>query len=143
MKKVLITIVLAVLVGAAFAFYLFKNIEQSVAKTIDEKEATAFQTGVFSKYDNAVKASKQFKSSIIVQDDNYYRVFIAMFHDEEIINKMKNHFEGTNYYLKKITTTDEFLTKLSKYETLIKTSKINNYDEVNQSILNEYIKSYT
>ncbi|MBR1413836.1 MAG: hypothetical protein IJ574_04120 [Bacilli bacterium] len=141
MKKVLITILVAVLVGSLFAVYVFKNIEEGIALTTSNNEVTAFQVGVFSNYDNALKQANNFKSSIVVHDDNYYRVFIAMYHDEKIIKLMQDYYQDISIYLKRISVSDEFLTKLAKYESLINTSKLDNYDEVNQSILNEYNKT--
>ena len=138
MKKFFITILCAILMGSIFAFYMFQNIEPSIAKTVDNNTVTAFQVGVYSNYDNANTATKQYKSSLIYHDENYYRIFIALYHDESIIKLMQDYFHDTDVYLKEIPVPEEFLTVLSKYESLIKSSNIDDYDEVNQSVLNEF-----
>ena len=141
MKKFVILIVSAILVGSLFAIYMFRNIEQGIAKTTKENTATAFQVGVYRSIENAQNATQNLESSLIYQDNEYYRIFMAIYHDESIIELMKNYFQNQNIYLKEISVSEDFLTKLAKYESIIKKSNLNSYKEVNQNILDEFERS--
>lgn len=142
MKKVLFISLLGILIGSVFAFYMFSNIEKSVAAVISkDNTAIAFQVGVYSVRDNAINASKKYDSSFIYQDENNYRVFIAIYQDQEIINLLKEYYtkNNINFYLKQITINNKFLEELNKYEKLLKESgNIETYLSANKNILKTF-----
>ena len=125
----------------AFTFF-FLNKENTFAK--EEYLIYAFQVGAFEKYDNAVNLSNLLPSSIIKKEDNLYKIYVAMYKDIDIVNKMIVYFENNNIniFLKSLSVSKNFYNDLLNYETLIKNSEDTNvYNKVNQSILNLYLES--
>ena len=142
MKKFLLISASGILVGGIFALYMFKNIETDVLAVISsDTKVTAFQAGVFSVYDNAVKMQANYKNSYIYQEGNRYRVIIAVYKDSEIINKMQKYYQDNNedIYLKEINDTNAFIDELNKYESLLKeTEDIDTYINANKNILEAF-----
>lgn len=145
MKKVILIILLGILLGSGFAYYMFSNIEENVAAVIsDNNTAIAFQVGVFSVYENANNASKNYDSSFIYQENSNYRVFIAIYQDQEIINLLKEYYaeKNINVYLKQINVNDSFQKDLGKYEKLLKESGyLDTYLSANKNILKAFGES--
>lgn len=140
MKKIIL-IVLSIGLGIFCTFYIF-NKEQIYAK--EEYLVFAFQVGAYKDYDNAKNFSKTLPSSIIVQEDNLYKIYISIYKDIDIVNKMLVYFENNNIniYLKSLNVNKKYYNILSNYEEIIKNSdNIDLYNSVNQSILNLYIES--
>ena len=139
MRKNLILITLSIMLGIAFTFFVL-NKENIYAK--GEYLVYAFQVGVFEKEENAQEYSNYLPSSIVLEEDNLYKVYTAMYKDIDIINQMVVYFEDNdiNVYLKNINVSSTFYTMLSNFEELIKSSYDKNiYNKVNQSILNSYL----
>lgn len=139
MKKVIITVVSALLVGTIFGILYFKNTKDNIAEALSlDNEAIAFQVGVFRKLENAQKEAVKYSSGTIIADGEFYRIFIAISNNQEIVNKLKEYYDSKkiNYYLKNITIPDEFMSTFTNYqEVLLKTTS---YDEVNKNLLKEY-----
>lgn len=119
MKKILPYLV-SLLLGGVFGFMLFKDanfdIKEVFANTI---EATAFQLGVFNNEESAVLLKDKYQDSIIIKDDDVYRVYYSVLTNEKVISKMESYLtnKNINYYLKNITVIDENLIKaISEYE---------------------------
>lgn len=141
MKKKILLAIFSVGAGMAFTFF-FLNKENTFAK--EEYLIYAFQVGAFEKYDNAVNLSNLLPSSIIKKEDNLYKIYVAMYKDIDIVNKMIVYFENNNIniFLKSLSVSKNFYNDLLNYETLIKNSEDTNvYNKVNQSILNLYLES--
>ncbi len=139
MKKVIITVVSALLVGSIFGILYFKNTKNNIAEALSlDNEAIAFQVGVFRKLENAENEVTKYPSGTIIADGEFYRIFIAISNNQETVNKLKEYYDSKkiNYYLKNITIPDEFMSTFTNYqEVLLKTSS---YDEVNKNMLKEY-----
>lgn len=139
MKKVIITIVSALLVGSIFGVLYFKNTKDNIADALSlDNEAIAFQVGVYRNLDNAKKEATKYSSGTIIVDGEFYRVFIAIASSQEIVDKLKEYYDSKkiNYYLKNITISDEFMPQFSNYQEVL--SKTSSYDEVNKNMLKEY-----
>lgn len=140
MKKNLILVSLSIILGILFTFF-FLNKTNTYAK--EEYMVYAFQVGAFTNYDNALKFSEQLPSSIVIKDD-LYKIYVSIYKDIDIINKMVVYFEDNNIniYLKSINVSKEFYETLTNYEEVIKNSdNIYVYNKINQSILNAYLES--
>lgn len=139
MKKIIITVVSALLVGVLFGVLYFKNTKENIAEALSlDNEAIAFQVGVYKDIENAKKEVKKYPSGVIIIDREFYRIFIAISNNSEVINKLKTYYDSKkiNYYLKNIVIKDEFVESFNSYqEVLLKTSS---YDEVNSSLMKEY-----
>lgn len=142
MKKLLITLFIAISSGGVFAYVIYKNMNKEIEMVINNANVISFfQVGVFKNVDNASKYMQNFSSSIIIKDNDYYRVIIAILQNEEAITKLKEYFssQNINYYLKKESISDlDFLSKLKEYEQAILTSDFKTYNTINKSILKLY-----
>ncbi len=142
MKKILITIGISIVIGSIFAFVIFKNINEEVELVIKEDNTvTFFQVGVFKNEDNAQNFMQNYNSSLIIKDNDYYRVIIAILTNEEAILKEQAFFDslGIEYYLKKENISDQkFLNKLQEYEQLLISSSEETYNTINKNILKLY-----
>ena len=121
MKKKILFAIFSVVAGIAFTFF-FLNKEDTFAK--EEYLIYVFQVGAFEKYDNAVNFSNSLPSSIIKKEGNLYKIYVAMYKDIDIVNKMIVYFENNdiNIYLKNLNVSKNFYNDLLNYETLIKSS---------------------
>lgn len=139
MKKIIITIVSALLVGSVFGILYFKNTKDNIAEALSlDNEAIAFQVGVYKELENAKKEVAKYSSGTIIPDGEFYRIYIAISNNKETINKLKEYYDSKkiNYYLKNITIPEDFMSIFTNYqEVLLKTSS---YDEVNKNLLKEY-----
>ena len=142
MKKILITIIGALSIGGIFAIVIFKNIDRDVKMAIKTEDTiTFFQVGVFKQEENALNFMKKYNSAIIIKDNEYFRVIIAILTNEEAIIKEKAFFDslGIEYYLKKENiNNEEFIKKLKEYEELLISSSDETYNTINKKILKLY-----
>lgn len=124
-----------------FTFFVL-NKENTYAK--EEYLVYAFQTGAFNNEENAIDYKNQLSSAIILKENNLYKVYVAIYKDIDIINKMLVYFENNNIniYLKSLSVSKEFYNNLGTYEELLKNSENDNvYSKINLSILNNYLES--
>ena len=140
MKKTILTIVLAILIGFTFGFFFLKKF---TPKTITEvsnikSQVYAFQIGVYKNKDNAIKNATT-NNSIVVEDNNLYRVYIALLKDQTLINNLKKYYDsiGLNYYLKAINVSYNTENIINNYELLLNNCDSSNYDMILSSMLKE------
>lgn len=140
MKKTILTIVLAILIGFTFGFFFLKKF---TPKTITEvsnikSQVYAFQIGVYKNKDNATKNATT-NNSIVVEDNNLYRVYIAILKDQTLIDNLKKYYDsiGLNYYLKAINVSDNTENIINNYELLLNNCDSSNYDMILSSMLKE------
>ncbi len=139
MKKNIILIGSSILFGVLFTF-LILNKENIYAK--EEYIVYAFQSGEHKNYDNASKDNSI--PSIIIYENNLYKVYNAIYKDIDLINTMLDYFNNKkiNIYLKQIKVNKSFYNALDQYENIVKKiNNSNNYDQINKSILNLYLES--
>lgn len=138
MKKVLIIVLCALLLGGGIALFLFNKIVFSADVGLKD-EVTAFQIGVFSNYDNAVRVAER-NNGIVVSDSDLYRVYVAILYDEVAIKKMIDYYDeiGLNYYLKKINVNSDFVDSISVSEELLIKSSSDTYSVINLKVLEQY-----
>ncbi|MDY5873889.1 MAG: hypothetical protein SPK36_03790 [Bacilli bacterium] len=140
MKKTILTIVLAILIGFTFGFFFLKKF---TPKTITEvsnikSQVYAFQIGVYKNKDNATKNATT-NNSIVVEDNNLYRVYIALLKDQTLIDNLKKYYDsiGLNYYLKAINVSYNTENIINNYELLLNNCDSSNYDMILSSMLKE------
>lgn len=141
MKKNIILIFLSIIIGILFTFFVL-NKDNAYAK--EEYLVYAFQVGAFENKEYAKEFKNKFPSSILIEKDNLYKIYVAIYKDLDLINKMVVYFEDNdiNIYLQNIKVSKEFYKLLDNYELLLKeTNDKNIYDNINQSILNKYLES--
>lgn len=138
MKKGLIVILCAIMIGGGVAFYIFNKVVVK-AESSDDTLVSAFQIGAFSNYDNAQRIADR-NNGIVVSDDDIYRVFVAVLSDKEAVQKMKMYYEeiGLNYYLKEIVVDKKYIENIKYEEELLKRSSSDTYTTINCEMLKKY-----
>lgn len=107
----------------------------------NETQATAFQLGVFTSKDLASDYTKKYPSSIIVQDNDVYRVYYSILTKEKAINKMEKYLLDNKifFYKKDITIKNKTLIKaLKDYEPLMLNEEDNTFYSLNKLIMNSF-----
>ncbi|MGM9834178.1 MAG: hypothetical protein ACI31M_00135 [Bacilli bacterium] len=142
MKKYILTIVMAILVGVVFGLWYFKDVKEEVASALSiSSTANAFQVGVYQKYENAVKEKEKYDYAIIIPDGEFFRVYIGLSKEGEATEFLKNYFDskGYLYYLKQIVIPDAFSDDFNNYQEVLMNAE--EIDLMNKKILEEYSKS--
>lgn len=141
MKK-LIPYLLSLIIGCFFGYLLFQdtdfNVKDVFASTIHAK---AFQLGVFTNLSAAEEFKEKYEPSIIINDDDVYRVYYSILTNKKVISKMEDYLEDNsiNYYLKDIVITDDSLIKsLSEYESSMEEGSVNVLTSLNNLIMSSY-----
>ena len=136
MKKFMIFVFLALVIGCSLAYFMFSrdnglNDEKVMVK--------AFQVGVFTNYDNALRVADR-NNGIVVSDEGVFRVYVAILSDDAAIDSMRKYYDeiGLNYYLKEISVSREFLDSIKSSEKLLKDSGKEAYNVINLSVLSAY-----
>lgn len=137
MKKTLIVILGAIILGGTIAFCLFNKVV--LKEEINTVIVNAFQIGAFTNLDNATKVADR-NNGIVVSDEGIYRVYVAVLNDTEAIKKLRSYYEeiGLKYYLKEIKVNKEYLNCISTSEELLKKSSSDTYALLNKEMLNKY-----
>ena len=145
MKKLIITILISLSVGSGFAFFIYKNIQDEVEVVMKEENIVYFfQVVVFKDEMNALNYMQNYNSSIIIKDEEYFRVIIGIAVSKEAVDKLKSYFDelNINYYLKKESIDNQDLTdKIKEYEVALLKAQKNTYNKINQDILKAYEKN--
>ena len=143
MKTYLKIIVGAILIGSIFAYLFYKDISSEVvAISNSEYEITLFQVGVFKSLENAQNYQSNFATSIIYEDNEYYRVIIGISYHEENKVKLESYFtsKGINYYERTIKMNEKFINSLTNYElVMIETREDEVINNVNNSMLQLFL----
>ena len=131
MKKV-IPYLLALILGYLIANLIFdyQNIKM-----------TGFQLGVYKDVTLAKEYNKKYPSSILIKDDDVYRLYYSILSNDDAIDKMEDYLNKNKiaYYKKEIIVNDNGLIKaLNKYEK----SMINVSDDAFKAINEVIMESY-
>lgn len=119
MKKV-IPYVISLILGTIFGYLVFEKTDFNIKEVFGEyEEVTGFQLGVF----NDIEVAKEFKNkytpSVILKDDDVYRVYYSILKDDDVIAKMEDYLslKEISFYKKKITVHDaDLISAINTYE---------------------------
>lgn len=140
MKKTLIMIILAVIVGFSFGYLFLRKFNNEVITEVSsiKSQCYAFQIGVYRNKENALKAANDSRG-IVILDNDFYRVYIALLKDENLIESLKSYYDtkNVNYYLKAIYISDKTSSILDNYEIILKRTSIDNYEAIIENMLKE------
>jgi len=140
MKKYIITILIAVIIGACLGIYSFNKFQEDDVKPVfnfNKNQAYAFQIGVFDNFDNAEKLAEKY-GGLVIFDNEKFRVYTSIVNDT--LNIMKSYYDekGIAYYIRNIDVNETFMNKLNDYETLLKAVSKDEYDSIIKKILKDY-----
>lgn len=139
MKKNFLIIFGAILCGAVISLILFNKIDKKIKLNESQDLVTVFQVGVYKNEVNAKAALKKY-GGIIHVDNDYYRVYVAAYQNDVIIQKMKNYYDakGIEYYLRKVKTDNEYIKTINKYEKLLQNSSDQSiYNNLNKLLIEQ------
>lgn len=124
MKQIL-TISLAVIVSIFIGTFFMKvsNDDADIPVMSDVKNVKAFQVGVYTNEENA-RREAELKKGIVVHENEYYYVYVAILAEQINIEKMSNYLNQNNiyYYIKDITVKEEFKQELFAFENMMFTT---------------------
>lgn len=137
MKKTILTIVFAFLLGSILSGLTLYELKDSLNFTDKDNIVTAFQVGVYKSLENAHLSSNNHPGSIMIQDGEYYRVFIGVAKGDDWEKSLEAYYlsQNVNVYPKEIKVTSSFIKELSKYESIITKMESPIYDQINGEIL--------
>ncbi len=120
----------------AIAFFLSFKFQDQVAFAINPK-VTYFYTGSYNNLNLAEEKKSNYPNSIIYNEDGIYKVIIGVYQDSNVVDLMSSYFKdkGITFYQEKLKVDSAFLSDISNYELLIKSSNISYYESINASIL--------
>lgn len=140
MKKFL-PYIFSLLVGSVFGYLIFNSKIVNTKLLNDGINATAFQLGVFTSKDSAEEYLKKYPESIIMQDNDVFRVYYSILTNQKVINKMEKYLLKNKifFYKKDITLVDKGLIKaLKEYETSMIDVQDNTFFNLNKIIMESY-----
>lgn len=141
MKK-FIPYLLSVLVGVVFALFIFKSADFSIKDVFAENiTTTAFQLGVFKTIETANDLKDKYPPSVIIQDDDVYRVYYSILTDNKTIKKMEDYLNNQKiaFYKKVLVINDKtFIEAINNYEKTILEGNDTVLTSVNKLIMNSY-----
>lgn len=137
MKKTLKIVLFSSLLGVVLAGLFFFNIKDK-AEAKNKPVLYAFQVGVFKSLENATSYKSRFPLGIVLQDGEYYRVYIGITaNSKELLSNIFNK-ENYNYYIKELETTEEILTNIKKFDELLAKSSEENRILIIKNMLESY-----
>ena len=139
MKKIIIIISTALLLGCLLTFLVFKNNEVRAQKNNSLITAKAFQIGVYNEENNALKIAIR-NNGLVIKEDDKYRVYVAIIYNEETVTKIAKYFNNIelSYYIKEVTIPTYTYEKVKIYEELINKSNPDTYNTILKDILKVY-----
>ena len=140
MKKIIKSLIVF-LVGILSGYYINDTYKM---KDIFTNKYKAFQIGVYTDYNTANMYSKKYKDSIIIEDNELYRVFIAVLKEQNNIDNMSKYLNSNNinYYLKDIEINNKkIVNDIKEYESIMNNNNEIVFLEINKMIMEKYKES--
>lgn len=134
MRKNFKIILFSCLVGSVLAGLFFLNVKEK-AEAKNKNIIYAFQVGVFKNKENASNLQAKYGLTKVVKEEDYYRVFLAVTVKNKDLLEQKYIEKGYNFFIKEIEVTDEYLTKILKYDDLYQKTTPQNQELVLKSII--------
>ena len=144
MKENVKIFLIALILGMAVAFFLSFKFQDDVAFAINPK-VTLFYVGSYNQIDVAEEKALRYANSVLYENEGIYQIVIGVYSDPSAIELMSSYFrdQGLSFYQEEIKVDSTFLSDISNYELLIKSSDSSYYESINTSLLHlfdEYIQ---
>jgi predicted small secreted protein len=143
MKKFILPIFAAILIGVIIGKYLFSQYEGKIDAALKNDETIyVLQQGVYSNLDNAKNAAGKLNYYVIDKDDKYYRIYVAITYNQNNVSKLEEYYvsKGNDIYVRELKTDNpEFLDLLKQYDLLLESSSGDNeLLQIEKQILTNY-----
>ena len=140
MKKSLITIFLAIILGYICASFILE--EYRLSNFEDFNNIYYLQIGAYNKLDNALADLTSITNKKVIKEDDKYYSYIGITSSIDNANRIKKLYkeQGINVYIKeKYLNNKDFIYDLEQYDILIKNAKSKEeIDKVLETILSSY-----
>lgn len=139
MKKIIKSFIVLTL-GIFLGYYLCDKDISNILNT----NYKAFQVGVYTDIEAATTYKSKYNNSIVIKDNELYRVYVAILKDKENIESMSKYLnkEGIDYYLKDLSIENKNLKKeIREFESIMDSSNEIVFLEVNKMIMEKYMES--
>ena len=140
MKKIIKPLIVFIF-GIISGYYIC---DTNYIKDIFKNTYKAFQIGVYTNLDTANIYSEKIKDSIIVKDNELYRVYAAILKNQDNIDSMSKYLNNHNieYYLKDIEISDKrLISEINEYENIMDSNNEVVFLEINKMIMETYKES--
>lgn len=143
MKRFLITLILAAITGIVFGKIVFDQYNSKVQEVFNEEEKIyVLQQGVYSSDASVKLSTKKLSNYITVKDNQYYRVYVAITKNKDLVDKLKEIYinEGNDIYVRELSTNNtDFIDKLVQYDELLKITDMEaDILQIEKQVINKY-----
>ena len=137
MKENVKVFLIALIIGMVVAFFLSYKFQDQAVFAINPK-VTYFYVGTYNSLDVANTKAQNYTSSFVFENNRIYQVVIGVYQDKNVIDLMSSYFldKGITFYQEELKVDNKFLSDISNYELLIKSSDSSYYESINSSLLN-------
>lgn len=123
MKKNIIYIILAIVIGILIGKYVFNEYKEETLETMSNTDNSVYliQYGVYKDENSMKENAKELKNYFYYIEDNQYHVLIGIIKNKELKEKILYAYEiEDRIYMKKMEINNlEFLSSLTQYDKLI------------------------
>lgn len=128
MKKYLLTIIFALIIGFFLGNFLLKqyNDYETLTVSSNSKEVYFFQYGVYSSLENMEENTINLENYIYKIEDEKYYVYIGLTGNKNNIDKLSNHYKKLGYevIIKSFYISNkEFIILLNNFDEVIKNTE--------------------
>lgn len=145
MKKYIVTISLALLVGFLLSNYMIEKYEKNpITLPVFNESETAYliQQGVYSSYESMQNNTSNLSDYIYSNLDGMFYVYVAMTLNEENVSKLQNYYKdkGITTIVKTTTLNDsDLITTIQQYDTILnQTTDKSTIKEICKQVLSKY-----
>ena len=124
--------------GIGLGYYLTFSFS---VKDIFKNTYKGFQIGVYTDLDTANIYALKYKNSIVVKDEELYRVYVAILKDLDNIEDMSKYLSSKDieYYIRDIDINNkEIVSKINEYEDIMDSNNEIVFLELNKMIMDVY-----
>jgi len=132
---------LVLIIGMFFGYYVCNS---NIISNLFSNTYKAFQIGVYTDYTVAKTYNDKFNNSIIIKDNELYRLYAAILKGNKNIEDMSKYLRDNNieYYIRDINIEDKVLVKeINEYESIMDSKNEVVFLELNKLIMEKYKES--
>ena len=141
MKKIMITLIISVTLGALSGIFLHSRFEDSLFAFNEGYKPTFLREGVYTDKKILEENTKKLDPKLIVYDDDKYYVYVGITTNEKIAEKIKDIYNkmDIDIYEKDVYINDDtFINNVEQFDSIILSSKEEDILTVEEVILSNY-----
>lgn len=126
MKKTLILMVVAIILGGISGMFLFNEYKQSSYVFNEDKNLYFIEEGVYATKESLDANTKDINPKLVINNDNKYHVYVGITGNINNAYKIKKMYKDKGYsvYEKKVKVDNsEFISNISQFDILLDNTK--------------------